>query len=93
MEYGVDWKTGRENQSRVGLKSPFIMGGREGSGLPLASCGISLELMGEAAHGCSGCKGGEHCLPLALWAAGERKVGDLILTFKDVQLPASRCWV
>lgn len=51
MEYGVDWKSGWGNQSSVGLKSPFIMGGRDGSGLPLASCGISLELMGEAAHG------------------------------------------
>lgn len=44
-------ETGWGNQSSVGLKSPFIMGGRDGSGLPLASCGISLELMGEAAHG------------------------------------------
>lgn len=40
-----------------------------------------------------GCKGGEHCLPLALGETGERKVGDFILTSKDVQLPASHCWV
>lgn len=46
---------------RARLKSPLIMGDRDGLGLSLAPCGIPLELMGEAAVAA----GGEHCLPSA----------------------------
>lgn len=44
--------------SSAGLKSPFTVGDRDGFGLALAPCGISVELMGETPLGCSVCKGG-----------------------------------